>query len=160
MRQTLFCIPEMGRWIEHVCSFLMCFQKIKGSSSEQSMRDSLIHQNIYIYIVQSWHLKTFPAPLGLKTITKITLFSLKCTFMYYLFINAVKYNSEEPFWCKQCSQDQNSQVMLQCSQHTKYARCLFYFTSIEILSDLRLEKCGPLAGHINLTYDHTIFSME
>ena len=37
---------------------------------------------------------------------------------------------------------------------------LFYFTSIEILSDLRLEKCGPLAGHINLTYDQTRFSME
>ena len=36
---------------------------------------------------------------------------------------------------------------------------LFYFT-IEILSDLRLEKCGPLAGHINLTYDQTRFSME
>ena len=38
---------------------------------------------------------------------------------------------------------------------------LSYFTSIEILSDLKLEKCGPhTAGHINLTYDQTRFSIE
>ena len=62
---------------------------------------------------------------------------------------------------------QTRRIAHECAEEFKYHEKAqlsddtnFYFTNIELLFDLRLEKCGPFAGHINLTYDQTRFSME
>ena len=64
--------------------------------------------------------------------------------MYYLFSSAVKYNTRSYF---DVSSAANNKLLKLCNNAANIqdtGGVLFYFTSIEILSDLRLEKCGPL----------------